>query len=146
MQEGNTRKFEYSEGSMQAYWRTFEYMYTGKYREEPCMKLNHPDDDELSKDVRVYQLADYFEVDGLKDYALQKFQAKITKLWVSEVFVDCIRDVYRSTSDEKCKMRGAVVYVVHQHVSELWGKGPFKELLREGGDFAVDLMSKLVGM
>ncbi|KJK84707.1 hypothetical protein H633G_11550 [Metarhizium anisopliae BRIP 53284] len=25
-----------------AYWRTFEYMYTGKYREEPCMKLNHP--------------------------------------------------------------------------------------------------------
>lgn len=42
MQEGNTRKFKYSEGSMQAYWRTFEYMYTGKYREEPCIKLNYP--------------------------------------------------------------------------------------------------------
>lgn len=41
MKEGNARKFEYSEGSMQAYWRVFEYMYTGKYSEKPCMKLDH---------------------------------------------------------------------------------------------------------
>ncbi|EFY89471.1 BTB/POZ domain-containing protein [Metarhizium acridum CQMa 102] len=144
MQEGKTRKFEYSQGSMQAYWRAFEYMYTGKYSEEPCMKLNDTDDDELSKDVRVYQLADYFGVDGLKDDALQKFKAKITKLWVTELFVDCIRDVYQSTSDEKCKMRQAVVDVVNQHRSELWQRRPFKDLVREGGDFAVDLMSKLL--
>lgn len=39
MQEGKTRKFEYSEGSMHAYWRVFEYMYKGTYSEEPCMKL-----------------------------------------------------------------------------------------------------------
>lgn len=81
---------------------------------------------------------------GLKDYSLQNFKSKINKLWVSEVFVDCIKDVYESTSDVKCKMRGAVIDVVHQHLAELWQKKPFKELFREGGDFGVDLMSKMV--
>lgn len=34
------KKFEYNEGSMQAYWRVFEYMYTGKYSEEVAPKLS----------------------------------------------------------------------------------------------------------
>ncbi|KID62570.1 BTB/POZ domain containing protein, partial [Metarhizium hybridum] len=89
MEEGKTRKFEYSEGSMHAYWRVFEYMYKGTYSEEPCTKLTELDDDELSKEVRVYQLADYFEVDGLKREALRRFTTKTIALWATEAFVDC---------------------------------------------------------
>lgn len=81
---------------------------------------------------------------GLKDYSLRNFKSKINKLWVSEVFVEGIKDVYESTSDAKCKMREAVIDVVRQHLSELWARKPFKELFREGGDFGVDLRSKLV--
>lgn len=96
------------------------------------------------KDVRVYALADYFIVEGLKDYALQRFRSKIRQLWVSEKFVDCIRDIYDSTIDPNCKMRQAVVEIVRNNIAELWEKAPFQEVLREGGDFIVDLMSKLV--
>ncbi|KFG84452.1 BTB/POZ domain-containing protein [Metarhizium anisopliae] len=144
MEEGKTRKFEYSEGSMHAYWRVFEYMYKGTYSEEPCTKLTELDDDELSKEVRVYQLADYFEVDGLKREALRRFTTKTIALWATEAFVDCVRDVYQSTSNKKCKMREAVVDIVNQHVPKLWEEPPFRDLVREGGDFPVDLMSRLV--
>ncbi|XWW99150.1 hypothetical protein V2A60_007158 [Cordyceps javanica] len=141
-EEGETCIFKYSEGSMHAYWRCFEYIYTGEYDEEPAAELSVQDDDELSKDVRVYELAQYFDIKGLKDYSLARFEAKVSKLWVSERFADCIRDVYASTVDTNCEMRRTVVRVARQHLQELWHK-PMQDLLREGGDFVVDLMALL---
>lgn len=41
-------------------------------------------------------------------------------------------------------MREAVVDMVNQHVPKLWEEPPFRDLVREGGDFPVDLMSRLV--
>ncbi|OAQ69694.1 BTB/POZ fold domain-containing protein [Pochonia chlamydosporia 170] len=143
MKEADTREFKYSEGSIHAYWRTFEYMYKGEYSEELVAKLDALDDDELSKHVRVYQLADYFGVQTLKDYSLGKLRLKVQELWVSETFVDCIRDVYQSTIDPDCEMRKIVVDTAWSHFKSLWGKKPFRELVREGGDFAVDLMGKI---
>lgn len=101
------------------------------------------DDDELSNHVRVYQLADYFGVQTLKDYSLGKLRLKVQELWVSETFVDCIRDVYQSTIDPDCEMRKVVVETAWSHFKSLWGKKPFRELVREGGDFAVDLTGKI---
>jgi hypothetical protein len=39
MKEGQTRSICFEEGSAHAYWRVFEYMYTGAYREEPGLSL-----------------------------------------------------------------------------------------------------------
>lgn len=78
------------------------------------------------------------------DYALQNLQSKIGKLWVSETFVDCIRDVYQSTSDPNCKMRKAIVSTTRKHLEELWEKNTFRELVREGGDFVEAVMHELV--
>ncbi|KAM3505638.1 hypothetical protein MY10362_002850 [Beauveria mimosiformis] len=143
-EEGQTGVFQYHDGSMHAYWRCFKYIYTGEYSEEPAAELSMPDDDELSKDVRVYELAHYFQIQGLKQYALEKFQPKVERLWVSERFVDCIRDVYASTVNKDCKMRETVVNVTHDHLDDLWDK-VFEDLLREGGDFVVDLMAQING-
>ncbi len=38
--EARTKEFHFTEGSLQAYWRVFEYMYTGKYSEEPSDVVN----------------------------------------------------------------------------------------------------------
>ncbi|KAM3435043.1 hypothetical protein NHJ13734_005745 [Beauveria thailandica] len=138
-EEGETGIFQYNEGSMHAYWRCFKYIYTGEYSEEPAAELFMPDDDELSKDVRVYELAHYFEIQGLKQYSLDKFQAKVKRLWVSERFLDCIRDVYASTVDKNCKMREIVTKVARGYLGQLWNPS-LEDLLREGGDFVVDLM------
>ncbi|KAJ2987547.1 hypothetical protein NUW58_g4446 [Xylaria curta] len=140
--EGKSKEFHFKEGSAHAHWRVLEYMYTGNYVEEPAKVLNIPDDDELVKDVRVYVTAEFFMLDHLKQHALERFESKLQKLWVSELFVDCIREVYDTTTELEHGLRNAVVEVALTHRAELWGKSAFRDLVHEGGDFAVDLMGR----
>jgi len=48
--DGKSKEFEFQGGSGHAYWRVFEYMYTGQYSEESVdildtegMNFSHPD-------------------------------------------------------------------------------------------------------
>ncbi|KAI1502474.1 hypothetical protein F5X99DRAFT_156131 [Biscogniauxia marginata] len=141
-QESKTKQFRFTEGSAHAHWRVFEYMYTGNYSEGPSKLLDVQDDSELVKDVRVYTTADFFLMDELKAYALDKFKSKLQQLWVSELFVDCIREVYSSTNESDEGIRGAVVQAAKEHLNDLWLKKPFQALVREVGEFAVDLVAK----
>ncbi|KAI1749785.1 BTB/POZ domain-containing protein [Xylaria castorea] len=140
--EGKVKQFHSKEGSAHAHWRVFEYMYTGNYTEEPAQLLDTQDDDKLVKDVRVYVTAEYFMLDDLKQLALKRFKLNLKKLWVSEFLSDCIREVYASTTQSEYGLRNAVVEVACSHRSTLWEKKAFRDLLYEGGDFAVDLMGK----
>ncbi|KAI0388517.1 BTB/POZ domain-containing protein [Xylariaceae sp. FL0594] len=140
--EGKAKQFLFKEGSVHAHWRVFEYLYTGNYAEEPVQVLDTQDDNELVRDVRVYVTAEFFMLDGLKQFALRRFTSKLEQLWVSELLVDCIREVYESTTESEHGLRSAVVEVAEAHRVDLWGKKAFRDLIREGGDFAVDLMGK----
>lgn len=132
------------------YWDLFRRSYPRGIRGAGYVSLGSPlaianhlaDDDELAKDVRVYVLADYFFVEGLKDYALERFKSKAQQLWVSENFVDCIRDVYESTQD--LEFREVVLGVAYEHLPDLWSKKPFRDLIHEGGDLAVALMGEII--
>lgn len=96
------------------------------------------------KPVLVYALADYFGSDGLKSYALKRLQTLLDTLWVSEGFIDCIQEVYRSAVDPKDKMRNLVLEVTHAHLGKLGKEKRFQDLVRKGGDFMVDLIAKVV--
>ncbi|KAI1366422.1 BTB/POZ domain-containing protein [Xylaria arbuscula] len=139
--EGKLKEFSFKEGSAHAHWRVFEYMYTGTYAEEPAEALNDQDDDELVKDVRVYVTAEFFMLDNLKQFALRRFESKLEVLWVSELFVDCIRELYTSTTESDQGLRGTVVDIAYAHGAELWDKKAFRDLKYDGGAFAVDLMA-----
>jgi hypothetical protein len=39
-------------------------------------------------------------------------------------------------------MRRAIVDIVYNKLSSFWEKDAFRELVREGGDFALDLVGK----
>ncbi|KAL2219326.1 hypothetical protein M432DRAFT_668394 [Thermoascus aurantiacus ATCC 26904] len=120
--DGKSKEFEFKGGSGHAYWRVFEYMYTGQYSEESVDILGYGSD--------------------LKEYALERFESKIQELWISEAFVDCIREVY--TADEyDSRMKNAVVQVARTNIKKLWQRKRFQDLVREIGDFAVDLMAIL---
>ncbi|KAI0449638.1 BTB/POZ domain-containing protein [Xylaria acuta] len=143
--EGKTKQFHFENveiGSAHSHWRVFEYMYTGNYAEECTQALDTKDDEELVKDVRVYLTAEFFMLDDLKQLALRKFKSNLEKLWVSELLSGCIREVYESTCESDYGLRNAIVEIAHDHHVDLWGKKAFRDLLHEGGDFAVDLMGK----
>lgn len=141
--EGKTKELRFEEGSVHAHWRVFEYVYTGNYSEDSHQAFDTPDDDELTKDVKVYVLADMFLLDHLKEYALNRFKEKVKDLWISEAFTDCIKEIYNSTQASD-RMRDAVVGISRANLSKLWTKKAFQELIRDGGDFVVDLTGKFV--
>ncbi|KAI1147026.1 BTB/POZ domain-containing protein [Nemania diffusa] len=143
--EGKTKQFFFKEGSAHAHWRAFEYLYTGDYADEPVQVLDTQDDDELVKDFRVYVTAEFFMLDHLKHLALQRFKLTLAKLWVSELLVDCVREVYTSTTESEHGPRSAVVQVAYAYRANLWQRKTFRDLVHDGGDFAVDLMGKCTG-
>ncbi|KAF2844533.1 hypothetical protein T440DRAFT_316582 [Plenodomus tracheiphilus IPT5] len=140
--EGDTGVIVFEEGCGAAYWRVFEYLYTGDYLEELSTD-KFEDDTALLIDPCVYALADMFFLEDLKALCVLKLQTKLKDLWASDTFPPCIRKVYASTPHTNCSMRLAVLESATAHANELSAKEVFTDLLREGGDFAVEYVNAL---
>ncbi|KAK7177394.1 hypothetical protein PSPO01_16560 [Paraphaeosphaeria sporulosa] len=140
--EGSSGAITFKEGSGAAYWRVFEYLYTGDYLEE--LSTNEFEDDStLLKDPRVYALADMMLLEGLKALCVSKLKEKLKDLWASDSFPDCIREVYACTHHSGCDMRSAVLEIATAHAPELSDKEVFTDLLRDGGEFPVEYVTAL---
>ncbi|KAF2187414.1 hypothetical protein K469DRAFT_489988, partial [Zopfia rhizophila CBS 207.26] len=140
--EGSLGMLTFNDGSGAAHWRVLEYLYNGDYSDD--ISNNFEDDPPLLKDPRVYALADMFFLDDLKALSTAKLQLKLQDLWTSDLFPECIREIYASTPDNDRAMRAAVVEVASVHVHELGMKAIFKDLIREGGDFAVEYFESTI--
>ena len=84
-----------------------------------------------------------FFLEDLKALCTSKLQQKLQDLWDSDLFPECVREIYASTPNSNCAMRSAVVKVAKAHVRELGKKDIFKDLIREGGDFAIDYFESI---
>ncbi|EOA85871.1 hypothetical protein ACJQWK_02967 [Exserohilum turcicum] len=140
--EGSSGVLAYNDGSEAAYWRVFEYLYTGDYPDN----LSHDieDDPALLKEPRVYALADMFFLEDLKAVAIAKLQHKLQDLWTNDSFPECIREIYATTPANDLGMRSAVVEIAKDHIKELGSKSIFKDLIREGGDFVVQYFESAI--
>jgi hypothetical protein len=78
-------------------------------------------------------------MEGLMEVSCKKFKLQLQQHWISDTFPDCIREVY-SISSNSAAIRKVIVDIVSSHNQELVQKRPFQELIREVGDFAVDLV------
>jgi hypothetical protein len=84
-------------------------------------------------------------MEDLKKLSYKKFDLQLQQHWISDTFPDCIREVYSTSEDaDSTATRKAVVDAVSSHKQELVQKRPFQELIREVGDFAVDLILMVV--
>tara|TARA_R110002003_G_scaffold2979_1_gene24742 strand:+ start:7584 stop:7859 length:276 start_codon:yes stop_codon:yes gene_type:complete len=84
-----------------------------------------------------------FFLEDLKMLCVLKLQTKLKELWASDEFPTCIRKVYASTSHASFHMRLAVLKSATAHAIDLSTKEVFTNLLREGGDFAVEYVNAL---
>lgn len=84
-----------------------------------------------------------FFLEGLKALSTAKLKAKLQDLWTSDSFPTCVREVYDITPNSDRAMRSAVVEVAGLHKHELGKKAIFKDLIYEGGDFAVDYFESI---
>ncbi|KAG4427264.1 hypothetical protein IFR05_017253 [Cadophora sp. M221] len=143
--ESITKEISFEKDSSHALWRALCYIYTGDYSDEPSEALTFESDDlELFKHLRVFALADMLRLDDLKLIACKKFEHQLEQHWISDTLPDCVREVYSTTNNFDSKgMRIAIVNAVASHKEELVHKRPFQDLIREVGDFAVDLVLKI---
>jgi hypothetical protein len=84
-----------------------------------------------------------FFLEDLKTLCVRKLQTKLEELWASDDYPTCIRKVYASSSHASSHMRLAVLESATAHANDLSEKEIFTNLLREGGDFAVEYVNAL---
>jgi hypothetical protein len=155
--EGETKTMNLDAATEAAYWRVFEYMYTGDYPDQLSgietegrrpihlyyrTRANiRTDESEYLQDPRVYALADMYFLEDLKLLSEAKFRQNLKKIEIGDGFAECVREVYATTSESDKTMRSAVVEAAVSRRSAMTGSG--KELIYGGGDFVVDYIEAL---
>ncbi|RMZ67015.1 BTB POZ fold domain containing [Pyrenophora seminiperda CCB06] len=98
--EGEIR---FDEGSAMAYWRVFEYLYSGDYID----------------DLKIEGLqADMFFVKDLKVLALTKMKHRLKAGWKSKSFPTYIKEIYTITRSSY-SIRLAVAWIAAEHGKDL---------------------------
>ncbi|KAG9238192.1 hypothetical protein BJ875DRAFT_437765 [Amylocarpus encephaloides] len=73
-----------------------------------------------------------FRIEGLKRLSYKKFEQQLQQHWISDMFPDCIREVYLTSNNTDLNTtRKAVIDSVASHKQELVPKRSFQELIRE---------------
>lgn len=60
-------------------------------------------------------------------------------------FIACVRLIFESTKIENNMLRKVAMDLVERHLETLWNIEAFQDLVRGGGDFAVDIFTRLIG-
>lgn len=91
----------------------------------------------------MYALADMFFLETLKAESACRLEFELATRWTSDPFPDCVREVYTTTPPDDSIMRSVILKAAKLHARELGVTSSFQELIREGGDFAVDYVGSI---
>lgn len=89
--------------------------------------------------VKVYSVADKYDVPALKSQARQKFETTVETCWNMDDFPDAIVQVYNSTTSIDRGLRDVVVGIACKHIDGLLSKQGFRDVLEETLGFASDI-------
>ncbi|KAL7268025.1 hypothetical protein RUND412_009365 [Rhizina undulata] len=102
------------------------------------------DDRELIKHPRAYAIADLMDIPDLKKVCSMCFREQLMTHWISDTFVDAVKEVYSSSVASDHLMRDQLAMIAHSNIGPLYAKREFKGLLSENAEFASDLIKLLV--
>ncbi|KAF4122719.1 BTB protein, partial [Geosmithia morbida] len=97
----------------------------------------------LVHDAEVYQIADKYDVPGLKAHAQKKFSASLSGRWNVFGFFVAIPVVYESTPPTDRGLRDLVIEAAQRHMGEVIKEDGFDDLIRTAPDFAAELIPAL---
>ncbi|EMD86655.1 hypothetical protein COCC4DRAFT_33157 [Bipolaris maydis ATCC 48331] len=90
--------------------------------------------------VKVYSIADKYDVPALKSIAREKFKESVKTCWNMDDFPHAIAEVYSSTPPNDQGLRDLIVEVACERITELLQKQGFRDVLGEAVGFASDLV------
>lgn len=79
--------------------------------------------------AKVFAMAVKYQVDGLRDLAISKFQAQVKSHWNHQDFPHTIFVVYNSTPQDVTQLRDLVANQMHETFEELQNKPEIEEVV-----------------
>jgi len=102
---------------------------------------SHPS---LFSSVRVYAIADKYDIPPLKELARQKFSNWAESNWDCVEFPAMVREIFESTPRTDRGLREVVLGLVTKHVDDLLKKADFRIVLEEIGELGCRVLLQLV--
>ncbi|KAG8668722.1 hypothetical protein FPOAC1_008106 [Fusarium poae] len=96
--------------------------------------------DAMVFDARMYEIADNYRLDSLKELAGERFYTKISAEWNKAAYIDAISVVYTSTPSHDRGLRQAVVNASLANFEELIDQEDFESAVKDNPEFAYDII------
>lgn len=95
--------------------------------------------------VKMYVCADKFDILGLRTLATKKYQACVTKHWNNVRFSEFVTHLWGNTVELNRELRNVVFQAAQKHIKELLDRSEFRDLMKDHGDFAYDVIRAVYG-
>ncbi|KAI9744176.1 MAG: hypothetical protein M1818_002328 [Claussenomyces sp. TS43310] len=94
--------------------------------------------------IKVYIIADMYDIPPLKDLASSKYAEIADGLWAEDAFTSSARLLYENTMASDHQLRDLVAQISQQHIVTLIEKKEFIDLLVSEGNLAVDILKSVL--
>ena len=94
----------------------------------------------MLKHPRVNEIADLFDIEDLKELCAARFTNQLATHWISDTFVDSVREIYSTTTKSEDRMRKAIVDAARTNIIELRKRDDFKAIIMGNAEFSGELM------
>jgi len=103
----------------------------------------------LIENIKVYILAEKYDINPLRFFAKQKYQELVSKCWNGPAFIESLRLLYDGTPEPIFSKTTSIRYVgikeAGEHAKVLLDHEDFLALCRERGDICTDILRASLG-
>ncbi|KAF2434942.1 hypothetical protein EJ08DRAFT_385400 [Tothia fuscella] len=143
--EANTNEINLVEDESCAVQAMFQFLYTCTYSDKVSFVEGADLVCEMSLHIKVYALADKYDIPGLKAHALDRFDKQVKAEFPKEIpsfskFKHAVQEIYTTTPHTDRDLRDIVVALAAQYSKELFGSEVgFAKMMDDVGEFGKDL-------
>jgi hypothetical protein len=98
----------------------------------------------LLVNAKTYIIADKYNIQSLKEWAVTKYKEVLPVTWNSTSFVESARLIIENTPESDLMLREVIVRKAAENATDLFDRGEFTALLQSHGDLAAEILRHVV--
>lgn len=122
--------------------KMMDFLYTLDYDDRPSSSMAEAANLKASLlvNTKVYNIADKYELEALKEFACTKYQQVLSNTWNGPVFLESACHVLENTMEANRMLRDVVVQVASDHARELLIHDEFFKMLKNHPDISWEVL------
>ncbi|CZR66719.1 uncharacterized protein PAC_16620 [Phialocephala subalpina] len=98
----------------------------------------------LLVNAKTYIIADKYNIQSLKEWAVTKYKEVVPATWNSASFVESARLIFENTPESDRMLREIIIRKASENVKALFDRSEFVTLLQGHGDFTMEVLRDVV--